>query len=215
MKYCFIILLLWMAMGAGAQDSAAIHAVHYHTYERYAVNLDLTFGVADVYRHTYPLATGFVKSNTTGFAPVSFMVDYGVSKSVSIAAAFSYDAFRYNIQQMYTGNNGPFTRYVSNNTRVLSEGLRVYYHLGKVIHVNRLDPFAGLGVTLNNIRYGAYPQGDSTVIKFEHTVTPFIKAGVRYHITPYISAMADVGYDQHSIVDLGVSCRFFRKRKMM
>lgn len=210
MKKCFTILLILIVTGARAQDTTA-HKARYAPYERYSVVVGASIGFIDQYRHNYPLAAGFEKSNTSGFAPVNFKIDYGLSKCVSLAAAFYYDAFLYNVKQVYAGNNGPFTRYIANNTRIISGGLIASYHLGKVIHVRSLDPFVGVGFAINNVRYGAYPQGDSTLTRIEHTVTPSVKVGASYYITPIFSIYGDAGYDQHTIFDIGFSCRFFRK----
>ncbi len=213
MKKCFSILCLLISAGAFAQKDTAANYVKHATYERHSITLGVSLGFIDAYRHTYPLGKGFEISNTSGFAPVFFKLDYGLSKTISLAASFGYDAFLYNVKQDYTGNNGPFTRYIANNTRILSGGLTAFYHLGKTIQIKHLDPFIGVGMSLNNIRYGAFPQGDSTVTKFERTVTPYLKVGASYYISSVYSIFGDIGYDQHTIVNIGFACRFFRKEK--
>jgi hypothetical protein len=212
MRKCFTILFTLVSISLYARPDTASNAAKYTTYERHSVIASVSLGFADFYRQYYSLAPGFEKSNTSGFAPVYFKIEYALSNTFSLAASFGYDAFLSNFKQDYVGNNGPFTRYIANNTRILSGGLVAYYHLGKVIKVKHLDPFVGVGLSLNNIRYGAYPQGDSTLTKFDHTVTPYLKAGARYYISSIYSIFGDVGYDQHSIVSLGFSCRFLSKK---
>jgi len=211
MKKYFTILFILITVSASAQHDTTAHAPH-APYERHSIVATASIGFIDAYRNDYSLAPGFEKSNTSGFAPLYLKLEYGLTKDVSIAAVFGYDAFLYNFKQEYTGNNGPFTRYLTNNTRILSGGLVAYYHLRKFIPVKHLDPFIGIGFSLNNIRYGALPQGDSTAVTFNHTVSPYLKAGARYYITSVYSIFGDVGYDQHSIFSLGFSCRFFRKK---
>ena len=213
MKKCFTILFALISICCQAQQDTTARYVKHATYEQHSFLAGISLGFIDAYRHNYPLAQGFEKSSTSGFAPVYFKLEYAFSRSVSLAAAFGYDAFQYNVKQDYTGNNGPFTRFISNNTTIFSGGLIAFYHLGKVIAVKHLDPFIGIGLSLNNIRYGAFPQGDSTVTKYDHTVTPYLKAGARYYISSVYSIFGDVGYDQHSIFSLGFSCRFFSKKK--
>jgi len=209
-KYFTVLFVLISIVSQGQQDTAVKYTRH-APYERHELTVGIALGFIDAYRHSYSLPSGFEKGNTSGFAPIYAKVEYGVSRDVSIAALFGYDAFQYNYGQEYTGNNGPFTRYVNNNTRVLSAGLVAFYHLGKVIPVKHLDPYVGIGLSLNNIRYGAQPQGDSIVVLYNHTVTPYLKAGARYYISSVYSVFADAGYDQHTIFDVGFSCRFFRK----
>ncbi len=77
-----------------------------------------------------------------------------------------------------------------------------------------LRPFIGLGLSLNNIKYSAHPEGDSTIVKIDHTVTPYLKAGARYYISDKFSLFADVGYDKQSVISIGFSCRFFSRKAM-
>jgi hypothetical protein len=212
MRKCLTIIFTLISFCSLAQQDTSTNFAKHATYERHSIIACISVGFIDAYRQSFPLASGFEKSNTSGFAPVYAKLEYAFSNSVSLAAAFGYDAFLYNFKQDYTGNNGPFTRYLSNNTRILSGGLIAFYHLGKVIPVKHLDPFIGVGLSLNNIRYGAFPQGDSTLTKFDHTVTPYLKVGARYYISSVYSIFGDVGYDQHSIFSLGFSCRFFKKK---
>ncbi len=178
------------------------------TYERHYAMATVSLGFIDYYRHNYTLPSGFEKSNTSGFTPFYAKLEYGLYKHISIGVTFSYDAFIYNYKQDYTGNNVPFTRYRTDNARIFGGGLTVFYHLQKYIHIKHLDPFAGVGVSLNNLRYGSYPMGDSTGVKFDHIVTPYLKAGARYYLSGKCSLFGDIGFDKQSIFSLGFSCRF-------
>lgn len=213
MKYCLTFLIVLFTTIGWAQQDTAIHKRPWHSfYKRNTTTLTLAVGFFDSYRTDYSLPVGFQKNNTSGFAPVSAKVEYGWRDHLSIAATFGYDAFVYNFKQQYTGNNGPFTRYRASNTRIFSAGVAAYYHLDKYISINRLDPFFGIGIALNNIRYSAYPQGDSTLIKIDHTVTPSFKVGARYYISDRFSLFGDAGYEKQCIINLGFSCRFYSKK---
>lgn len=212
MKYRLTFLFALLAYtGWSQQDS--IRKNNWHSYyERRSTTITFAVGFIDNYRRDYTVPAGFRKNNTSGFAPICAKVEYGWRDHISIAAIFSYDAFIYNFSQQYIGNNGPFTRYRTNTTRIFSGGIAAFYHLDRLISVNRLDPFISIGLSLNNIRYSAYPQGDSTLIKLDHTVTPYIKAGARYYISDRFSLYADAGYEKQCIVSLGCSCRFHPKK---
>jgi hypothetical protein len=200
-----------------AQQAPAADArpARHDSYRPNTLLTDLSFGIADPYRNNYSLPSGFSKNSTTGFAPVYAKLEYGFWKHISVAATFGYDDLRYNFSQLYTGFNDTIKRYKTDNLRIFSAGVTAFYHLGRFINVKRLDPFAGVGLSLNNIRYNAFPQGDSLVVKTDHTVTPYLKAGVRYYISDRIGLYGDVGYDKQSIFSLGVTCRFYPEKKVV
>ena len=184
------------------------------TYQLHSTIATIGLGFIDNNRQNYTLPAGFSKGMVTGFIPFFARIEYGLTRTVSIGASLGYDAYVYNNKHDFTGNNGAFSRYAANNTRILSGGLAVFYHLGSARHSRNLDPFIGAGVALNNIRYSAYPQGDSTALKVDHSLTPYLKAGVRYFISDRFSLYGDVGLDQQAIITLGASCRFFNKRSL-
>ena len=171
----------------------------------------LAIGFGDNYRSGYTYPAGFAKNNITGFVPVSAKLDYAVSKKVTIGAAFMYDAFTNNYFQQYQGNGNSYTRGRTDNVRIFGAGLATYYHFGNALHIKRLDPFIGVGVSLINYKQSAFPQGDSTTSRTEHPVTASIKVGARYFISNQGSIYADLGYEKQSLFTIGYSCRFFKK----
>ena len=216
MKLYFTLLLSLMSFSILAQRDTTSQKVHkmHATFFRNSVTATASIGFIDNNRQNYSLPAGFSKGGISGFAPFFAKVEYGLTRNISLGATFCYDAFIYNNLQDYTGNNGPFTRYRTNNTRILNGGITAFYHFGKILHSRQVDPFIGAGLSLNNIRYHAYPQGDSTAIKINHTVTPYIKAGARYYITDQFSLFGDAGYDKQAIITIGFSCRFFTNRRL-
>ncbi len=215
MKICFTLLLSLCAITTWAQqDSAAGKRLPPQAcYERGSFVPSVSFGIVDAYRNNYSLPEGFTKNNTSGFVPLYVKVEYVLTRNVGIAATLCYDAFNYNFSQQYVGNNGPFLRYKTDAFRALSGGLAAFYHLGTVIRVKRLDPFVGVGLSVNNIRYNAWPQGDSLSVRTDHTTDLYLKAGVRYYISRKFSLYGDAGYDNHTILSLGFSCRFLNAPK--
>ncbi len=213
MKVYFTLLFTLLSAAAWCQkDSTVIDtAVRHATYERHSTMATISTGFVDAYRQNYTLPAGFEKGNTSGFDHINAKLEYGFYKNVSLAATFGYDAFVYNFKQDYTGNTGAFTRNRADVMRIFSGGVTAFYHLRKYIHVRHLDPVVGLGLSLNNIRHSNFPQGDSTVIKIDHTVSPYLKAGARYYISSKFSLFGDIGFDQQYLFSVGFSCRFFTK----
>lgn len=214
MKKYLALLLTFLSFAAAAHpDSTAANGSMKHTtYEKNTITLTAALGIVDGYRHYYTLPPAFEKNNTTGFAPFYARLEYGLTNHISFGGTFTYDAFVCNFNQVYKGNNGTVLRYKSNNTRVISGALAGYYHFIHPFNTERLDLYIGLGLSINNIRYGAFPEGDSTRVKVEHTVLPVAKLGARYYINDVFSLYGDAGFDFQSICSVGVSCRFFRKQ---
>lgn len=160
------------------------------------------------YRSNYTYPTGFRQGTISGFMPVYGRVEYAVSRKVSIGAMLVYDVFYNNYYQLYYGNGNTFSRNRKDKVRLFNYGLAGWYHFGSIIPVKNLDVYAGLGLTLNKITHSSLPQGDSTVATKENTASPYLKAGARYFISRSASVFADAGYDNHTIVNIGFSCRF-------
>ena len=208
----FLAVLLSVASWAQetqTQTKAPVHA----TYVRHSLMPSVSLGFIDAYRNNYSLPSGFKKGNTSGFVPVYLKLEYGLTNHISLAATVGYDAFNYNFTQHVESSNGNFVRSKTDAFRMFSSGLTAFYHLGDIIKVKRLDPFVGLGFAVNNIRYSAYPQGDSTIIRTDHNTTVYLKAGARYYISDRCSIYGDLGYDKHTIFSLGFSCRFLPGKK--
>ncbi|MFI5195660.1 MAG: hypothetical protein ACHQD8_01095 [Chitinophagales bacterium] len=213
-RYFTILFILFSLTAWSQQDTTANNRLYTHTvYERHSIQATLSLGFIDAYRHDFTMPARFEKGNASGYTNIAIKLDYGLSRHISLAANFGYDAFVYNFNQLYQGYNGLIRRYKTNNVRIFNAGLVAYYHLSRLITVKNLDPFVGVGLSLNNLRYSEYPQGDSTLIKLDHTVTPYLKAGAHYYISDQFSLFGDVGYEKQSIFSLGFSCRFFSKER--
>jgi hypothetical protein len=214
MKRYLTALFTLLSVSALAQkDTSVVTKPTHGVYQHHSIQVALSLGFFDAYRNSLPMPAGFEKNNTSGYGNIEAKIDYALAKRISLAANFGYDAFYYNFSQLYSGYNGIIRRHKINNFRLLNVGLIAYYHLGSYIHIKNLDPFVGAGISLNNIRYGTYPQGDSTLVRTEHTITPYIKVGAHYYISDRFSVFGDLGYEQQAILGIGFSCRFFPSKK--
>ncbi len=168
----------------------------------------ISVGFIDYYRNNITMPAGFQKNNTSGFAPIYGRLEYGLSNTISLGALMSYDIFYDNFYQHFPVNGKIFERHNTDRVLVFSSGLSGYYHLGRILHSKKLDPFIGIGLTLNTIHHTAWPEGDSTATTANYTVSPSIKIGARYYITRKGSIFVDAGYDRQSVFSIGYSCRF-------
>jgi len=210
MKIYLVTVISLLSFVASAQkDSINLRILKHEVFNAKAVAATISFGIIDQNRQTYTLPPGFEKSNTTGFAPVYFKLEKGITKHISLAASFGYDGFIYNFSQVYQGYNEVIKRYKTNQVQIFGYGLTAFYHLNEFIKVKRLDPFAGIGLAVNNSRNSAYPQGDSALIRKSNFISPYLRAGARYYISDGFALFGEVGYDQQSILSFGFTARFF------
>lgn len=214
MKIYLTILFVFLVGSAHAQADTAMLSPWQTAYHPHTTVATLSLGFIDGFKTNYTLPVGYEHSSTSGFAPLLLKVEYGITKNLGIAASFGYDAVVYNYNQLYQGYNGTIRRYKMNKLKVVSGGFTAFYHFNKLINSRNLDPFIGGGFALNNIRYSAFPQGDSIIPRNEHTISPYIKVGARYYISSSYSVFADLGYEKSSIFSVGFSCRFANKHRL-
>jgi hypothetical protein len=218
MRFLFACFVLLVSLEATGQQTDTTKTTTDSTsrrtsaFKKHSWVLSASVGFADWYRDNYTLPGGYEKGTTSGFSPLYMRLEYAVSKHFGVGGTFIYDAFDYNYSKNYTGNNGPFTRFETNAVRIAAGGLTLNYHFGSVIPVKNLDVYIAAGVNLNNIRYSAKPQGDTTAIVFSHPLTGTFKAGARYYFGRSVNVFAEGGYDQQTIVDVGFGVRFRKKR---
>ena len=179
--------------------------------------VSLSAGFVDYFRNTYGYSfpAKYQVNNTTGFAPMSIKIEYGLWERSSMAMNIYYDNFTYNFTHFDTGNNKVFSRYPSSNFRLFGIGVTYNYYLGKFIHIKHMETFLSVGLSLNNVQHSAYPQGDTTASRTEHIVSPILKVGGRYFLAPKsgVSLFFDLGFDRQSVFDVGFSCSIQRKLK--
>lgn len=179
---------------------------------RHSVLASITAGFGNDYRTGYNVPAGFEKNNTSGFLPVYARLEYVTGKHMGIGATFVYNNFYGNYYQLYYANGKAYKRYKTDQVEIYSGGLALNYHFADIIKVKKLDVFVTAGFLANTIHHSAMPKGDSVISFTDRTVTPVLRAGARYYIANASSFFLDAGYDKHSIVSLGYSCRFTKKK---
>lgn len=214
MRIYLIIPVLLAAVAANAQDiTVAKVKKQPQNFEKNSYIATVALGIANGYKADYNVPSGFAKGTVTGFAPVYARIEYGVSNRVSVAFGAAFSTIHYNTTKIYQGYNGPIYRNAANKQRLFSGGIMAFYHFRSLFGSEKLDPFVGVGLSINNIKQSAYPQSDSTTtVQKTHTAMPFLKAGVRYYVSDIFSLYADAGYDKLSVASIGVSCRFAGKK---
>ena len=93
-----------------------------------------------------------------------------------------------------------------------------YYHFNKLIPVEKLDVYAGVGanftyqelkrdVAYYNYYYDNYGYYYTDQIRTEFKVLPNAVVGVRYYVAPKFALSAEAGYTTFSSLNLGVTFR--------
>lgn len=215
MRTSLLLLCVILSLSASARDTTARAPYNYDgaAFRKGVTIATLAVGFGNDYRSSYTVPTGFEKGKTSGFAPVLARVEYAVSNKVSLAFNAALGSIYFNSFRLDSGYNGVIRRSATNKLRLLSGGIAAYYHLGHLFRVDRLDPYIGAGISLNNLFYTAFPEGDSTVEKKSHTATPLLKAGVRYYFSDKVSICAEAGYDRVGMISAGFSCRIPGRKK--
>ena len=215
MRHLFLSILLLAAFASAAQtDSTATHG-KFHPYEKKSFLFTLGVGFADQYRTELRLPADFKNDQVTGFAPIFARLEYGLTKHISIACTAMYDNFYDNYDQLFYGNGETFNRFYTDDVRIFGGTVAGYYHLDKYIQVRNMDIFAGGGLSLNNIRHSSAPQTDSmSTIVFSHSLNLYLKVGMRYFLSAKTAVYADLGYEKQSILNIGLSYRFYKRSKI-
>ncbi len=86
-----------------------------------------------------------------------------------------------------------------------SVGVRGYYHFNKLIPVEKLDVYAGAGLSMRNRSYNY--DDNSISDNNEFTVGFDAVVGARYYFSDGFAAYLETGYDYMSSVNLGVTLR--------
>lgn len=152
--------------------------------------LSLQYGFGDFTR-TAPV------TKRTIVGPFTLKYERAVLEELGIAAYISPQMEHYSFGQKDIRNVNRFH---------LGFGAIAYYHFNKLIPVEKLDLFAGLGVGFR-IRTDSFPNSDrKTESRFRPA--PVFKFGGRWYFTNTFGVNIEFGYDESTYTQLGVSFRF-------
>jgi len=133
--------------------------------------------------------------NRVGFGPVYAKYEHGIIDEVGIGGQMALSGGRYD----YGSNQ-------SEKVSTVHFAILGYYHFNKLIPVSQLDVYAGSGLAFRNraVRYS-----DDFYDNTTHTaVTLAVKVGARYYLKNNFAFYGEVGDDNMSDVNLGVTFRF-------
>ncbi len=216
MKYILPILFVVMSLCCYGLEVDSTVSVNQARQPHRSTLFSLGVGFGDYYRShpTYTLPAGFKAGNTTGFQPLNVRLEYGLNLHFALSASMYFNRFEYNYSEVFSGNGWSFTRFQSNSFSLFGGGVGAVWYPALNVRMPNIEPFIQVGLSLNNIRQTAVPQGDSTTSAATHRVSPVLKIGGRYFFSSSRNAgiYLELGYDRQSIVNIGFTAKLSRKK---
>lgn len=143
---------------------------------------------------------GEVDPNRTVLGPVKLLYEFAIKDEVGIAIKSLYARGSWNTTDYWFG-------YTAMRTWAFAVGATGYYHFNKLIPVEQLDLFAGIGFYAGVQEFiwdVAYPNDTDT----EFVGTPTISTGARYYFTKGVAVYTELGITGGSYINMGITFRF-------
>ncbi|MBS1689154.1 MAG: outer membrane beta-barrel protein [Bacteroidetes bacterium] len=177
-------------------------------FSKHSYIFSIGIGLADHYRMNYPVPDSFVKNQTLGMSPLYIRAEYALTIHIGIVAGFGYDQFIYSYERAnkysYRGNT-PIPSHTYSDKMILSTlAVSANYHFTKLFKSTKLDPYAGLGISLTRKEDNYYGDKRNTTTD---NIGMIAHLGIRYYVDKKIGFNFQVGYDGISVANLGFSYR--------
>ena len=152
--------------------------------------ITLSYGVPN----TIDYAGFFYGDNESSIGPASIRYEFPIRDEAGVGLSVSGASKEYN----YFGGS---------NTKVMGIAISPlgFYHFNKLIPIQKLDVYAGVGASINLLKYSYNAAGVADASEVE--VYPAALVGARYYFTSSFSGMAELGEGSFSIFRVGVSFR--------
>ena len=190
------LIVLTISSASFAQNSKSFYRSSYESRNSGSFSqghsiISLGYGLGNQF---YPNAYGvYGYGNRFSLGPVYFKYEHGflrddVGLGGTVALAHAWVKY----------NNSTNEKY---NITAFSIAFLGYYHFNKLIPVEKLDVYAGLGLSFwsRSGSANAYYNYSSS------SVYPVVKVGARYYVKPKFGFYGEEGYDQMSSLNLGVT----------
>lgn len=143
------------------------------------------------------------KVSHANLGPLYVKYEYGLIDEIGLGGYVSY-AYAKDVM-----NRAAPKEYYTN---AFSIGFNAFYHFNKLIHVENLDLYAGLGLGYKNVSIRGAAGSDldaviSPTLK-ENTGLFSLRLGARYYIINGFGAYFELGPDKMSVLNVGLSYRW-------
>lgn len=196
-KSIFLVFTVLVCSGAVfSQNSSSFYRSSYESrnsgsFDKSTSIISIGYGFPNVPTNDFSGLT----SSRLAFGPIYGKYEHGFLRDeigLGGQIAFSFGRIKY----------GSYVNHVN----AFDIGVLGYYHFNKLIPVQNLDVYAGLGFTIRNVSY-SYDAGYGTANYTDTGVYGAFRVGARYYVKPNLGLFADLGYDNMSVFNLGVTFR--------
>lgn len=141
------------------------------------------------------------KISHTNIGPMYLKYEYGLAESIGLGV---YGSYAYAKDVMNPAAPKDYF------THAISFGVNGFYHFNKVIHVENLDLYAGLGLGFKSVSVKSkLSDGADEPEKLSDNTGVFsLRLGARYYIVSGFGAYFEFGPDKMSALNVGLSYRF-------
>lgn len=208
MKKIVILTLALMSLSAltYAQNARSFYRSSYESrnsgsFRQSSSLLTLGYGFPNQAVPGYVYGFGYNGYSRFGIGPLYLKYEHGFLRDeIGLGGHIAFS----NSWVKYSNGSTSYT----DNVVAFSAALKGFYHFNKLIPVDKLDVYAGVGLSFWNRVYrydsdynGLRPDYNDTAIY------PVLQVGARFYVTSKIGLYAEVGYDQMSTANIGVTFR--------
>lgn len=171
------------------------------TFDRGTQILSFGYGLGNTSGTGYLNVNLEEKISHTNLGPVYLKYEYGLADAIGLGI---YGAYAYAKDQM---NRQAPKDY---RTNAFSVGVNAFYHFNKLIEVENLDCYAGIGLGFKTVSVKSQ-SGDGTGAESkvsDNTGLFSLRLGARYYIVKGFGAYFEFGPDKMSALNVGLSYKW-------
>ncbi len=211
--HAIVFLVCLNTFEATAQNGREFYHTPYNSrnsgsYDRSTLLLSFAYGVPNYLYTGYGVST--YSTRHIGIGPVMGKFEFAIRDEVGLGVVLQGAAKKWR----YTAGNTVY----EDNAWGMGGAFMGYYHFNKLIPVQKLDVYAGVGVDLSyqelhrdaayyNYYYDYYGYYYSDAVQTRFNARPNAVLGVRYYVAPKFAFSAEAGYTTFSSFNLGITFR--------
>jgi hypothetical protein len=211
--HAIVFLACLSTFKATAQNAREFYHTPYNSrnsgsYDRSTLLLSFAYGVPNYLYTGYGVST--YSTRHIGIGPVMGKFEFAIRDEVGLGVVLQGAAKKWR----YTAGG----KLYEDNAWGMGGAFMGYYHFNKLIPVEKLDVYAGVGVDLSyqelhrdaayyNYYYDYYGYYYTDAVQTRFNARPNAVVGVRYYVAPKFAFSAEAGYTTFSSFNLGVTFR--------
>lgn len=211
MKHFIVLALLALVMPTCSCIVVAQSSVNFYdqpygqrnsgSFDKHTQMITLKYGLGNISGTGYLNLDYNERISHTNIGPLYLQYEYGIAEEIGI---LGYGSYAYAKDVM--GSVNPKDYY----THAVSLGVGALYHFNKVIHLPRLDLYAGMGLGFKSVSSRSRPSDGAGVTAkvSDNTGLFFIKLGARYYILDQLGVHLELSPDKMSALNVGLAYRF-------